>query len=296
MWGAQSIYWITFGKLWYLGWLIGLWLRPAFFIGRDGNWQRSASPWLYPCDSARLSVAVCYPISQLSSLSASSMWMPLVPDVFARLAQKPAVMLGFFGLSAIALAVFAIGFRWAFMIEGQWEFLFVGAPLVVIAALVYARLLGRLAFALRFTTGLFVAKKKKKRKPEDERENKEVASESPEPAESPHPPDLPPISTPDGELVGYGILSEADPPRPRKRVKAEVAEADAEEVPKPTAEPRPPRKPSPENAVDRGRAWTDEDDEEATPYGVHEAGGEDGGDGAKGSGEADGRGGGAIEA
>ncbi len=129
--GAKEVTWEpsqfidNFWKLWYLGWLIGLWLGPAFFIGRAATGS-SASPWL-TLAIPLVFLWLCYPISQLSSLSASSMWMPLVPDVFARLAQKPAVMLGFFGLSAIALAVFAIGFRWAFAIEGQWEFLFVGA-------------------------------------------------------------------------------------------------------------------------------------------------------------------------
>src|SRR4051812_49774210 len=84
--GAKEIPWqpsgITdnFWKVWYLGFLIGMWLGPAFMIGRA---VAGGDPWL------RLFVPVAflwllYPISQLSSLSASSIWMPLVPDGFAR--------------------------------------------------------------------------------------------------------------------------------------------------------------------------------------------------------------------
>jgi hypothetical protein len=254
-------------KIAYFGWLFGLWFIPAHFLGRAA--AGGSAPWLTLAIPLFV-LWVCYPISQLSSLSATSMWMPLVPDVFARLAQKPAVVLGFLGLSAITLAVFGLGFHWAFLTAGEWELLFVGAPIVVVAGLVYARLLGRLAFALRFTKGLFPTKKKKKRKADAEPEA------SREETPQVQPPDLPPVNTPDGELVGYNILmGDEPPPAPKKRVRAEVAEVEPPPLPPepdhdPAPAPRPARR-APDNPTERARVWTDEDDEEATAYGMTEA-------------------------
>jgi hypothetical protein len=288
--GAKEVTWISepitdnFWKFCYLGWLIGLWLGPALFIGKAVT-AGTATTWL-TLAIPMLVLWVCYPISQLSSLSASTMWLPLVPDVFARLMQKPAVVLGFFALSAGVMAVLGVAFKWAFLTKGEWELLFAGAPILVFAVLLYARLLGRLAFVLRFTKGLFTTRKKKKAQAAVEPQAK---SEEPKPAQ---PDELPALSTPDGELVGYNILLADEPPKQKKRVKAEAVEPGTEEtaaspqtndksgelyppasvpVPKPPAEARPPRKAAPKNALERSRVWTEEDDEKPTAYGVHEA-------------------------
>lgn len=277
--GAKEVVWISepmtdhFGKLVYLGWLIGLWLGPAVFIGRALT-TGTATPWL-AFAVPLLVLWVCFPVSQLSSLSATSMWYPLVPDVFTRLAQKPAVVLGFFAFSACVVAVFGVAFHWAFLTKGDWELLFVGAPLLVLTVVLYARLLGRLAFVLRFTQGLFQAKKRKKPKVEP----KPVEPEAPRRPRQPE--ELPPVNTPEGELMGYNIFMEDDAPPPvKKRVRAEAADepddasnaaAPPRNAPPPLPAPARSRKPAPESAVERGRVWTDEDDEETTPYGVHEA-------------------------
>ena len=113
--GSRDVVWVSepildhFWKVFYLAWLIGLWLGPAYLIGQaytagsDSAWLRLAVPlavfWL------------CYPVSQLSSLGGSTIWLPLHPDVFGRLAQKPGVVLGFFALSAAVLAVFGVAFK-----------------------------------------------------------------------------------------------------------------------------------------------------------------------------------------
>ena len=227
--GAKEVTWFSepildnAWKLAYMAWLIGLWLGPAYFIGRaatsgmDSVWWKLAVPvaffWL------------CYPISQLSSLSGTSIWYPLVPDVFVRLAQRPIVTLGFLLLSIPILAAFAVGFKWAFLTEDAWKLLFAGAPLMVIAGLMYARLIGRLAFALKYTKSLFPEKKKKK-------PPQAVASNTEEKTEEvfTQPSDLPPINTPyNGELSGYDVRLEDDPlPRPKKRLKAEVVESEPE--------------------------------------------------------------------
>jgi hypothetical protein len=275
--GAKEVTWFSepildnAWKLGYLAWLIGLWLGPAYFIGRaatsgmDSVWWKLAVPiaffWL------------CYPISQLSSLSATSIWYPLVPDVFARLVQRPVVTFGFLLLSIPILAAFAVGFKWAFLTEDAWRLLFAGAPLMVIAGLMYARLIGRLAFALKFTKSLFSEKRKKK-------PSLSVAASAEEKTEEVfnQPSELPPINTPyDGELSGYDVKLEDDPlPRPKKRFKAEVVESEPELEKESSKDPdfkverkrrrRPPRS----GEIERSRVWTDEDDD-STPYDVREA-------------------------
>lgn len=243
----------NFTKVFYLGWLVGLWLGPAYFLGRA----------VAPDDGAtRLAVSlaflwVMYPISQLSSLSASTYWMPLHPDVFARLAQKPHVFLGFLGLSGLVLAVSGVALRWSFGTKGQSELLLLGAPLLVASGLVYARLVGRLAFALTYTKSLFGKPKKKKPKPRE-------TFADPRPPETgegfEQPRELPPIQTVDGELSGYGVSFEDDPPKPKPRVVAEVDDSP----------PKPRKKDRKRPATEKRREWSDED-EDANPYGVNEA-------------------------
>jgi len=271
--GAKEVTWYSepaienSWKLWYMLWLVGLWLGPAYFIGRamthgtDAAWIRLAIPLAV--------IWVCYPVSQLSSLSASTIWLPLVPDVFVRFAQKPLVVLGFLVLSAPVLALFGLGFKWAFLTEYQWQLLFAGAPLMMLAVFLYARLIGRLAFALRFTKGLFPARKKKKPKPDAE--PKKPADEEVMPTLA-QPADLPPINTIEGELTGYNVLMEDEMPRPRKRVRAEAveeAEGEPESLPVPVTRSR--AEPSSTGAAKRSRSWDDDDDDDARPYEVHAA-------------------------
>lgn len=75
-----------------------------------------------------------------------------------------------------------------------------------------------------------------------------------------------PIITPlDGELMGYNVLiAEDDPPAPKKRVKAQMAD----EPPTPAAKPQPAPRPAPARSLDPARTWTEEDDD-ATPYGMN---------------------------
>lgn len=229
-------------KMVYMLWMIGLWLGPAWFLGvafakSDMPWMRYAVPlavfWL------------CYPFSQLSSLSGPSIWLPFHHDVFGRMARKPGVVLGFLVFSGLTLLLLGFGFHWTFNADGL-VFLAIGCPLLVVAAMIYARLLGRLAFSLMYTRSILSRKKKKKR------------TEAPAAAEQPEheaeaafvqPSELPPIQTPDeGPLTGYDIRF--DDVR-KKRVRAESASA--KEKPEPQ---RPPARPM--------------DDDEDQPYGVHE--------------------------
>jgi hypothetical protein len=269
--GAKQVTWVNdpildhFWKMFYLAWLIGLWLGPAYFLGRAFAGS-SAPVWL----KLGIPLAVfwlCYPVSQLSSLSGPTIWLPFWPDVLGRLARKPGVVLGFLGLSAVVLGGLGLGFHWAFFKEGiVW--LFVGCPVFVTCGLLYARLLGRLAFVLAFTRSIFTRKRKKEPAPDQE-----AAAVVAEPKEEPQheldpgftqPSELPPIHTPDeGALTGYDLRDDR-PAKPRKRVVAEVVEE-----PK-AAPPRAVGRPSRKNGQDPSREWTEED-EDATPYGVTEA-------------------------
>lgn len=272
--GAKEIPWqsepITdnFTKVFYLAWLIGLWAGPAYlvtrFVAPGDPWVKLAVPLLV--------MWALYPVSQLTSLSASSAWVPLNLEVFTRLVQKPVVVVGFFGLSLPVLALSGVAFKWAFLTKGEYELLFVGAPLLALGMLLYARLLGRLAFALLFTKNILGRKKRKKA---------EVMDATPPASLEPAPPpaevaDATPINTPDGELMGYSVLIADDPPAPKKRVKAEVIAdepAEPEAGTKPASTKSLKRVPASKRR-ERARAWTDEDDD-ATPYGMHAAEGKE---------------------
>jgi hypothetical protein len=268
--GAKHLTWFSesiidnFGKPFYLAWLLCLWLGPAYVIGRSLA-AKAGAPWLALVVPVFVAWAL-YPVSQLSSLAASSVWIPLHPQIFARLIQKPAAVAGFYLFTLPLFALAGLAFKWAFLTAGEWHLLFAGVPLLVFAMFLYARLLGRLAFALTFTRDLL--KQRKKKKPKPERPARAADEDEAEPADGPpaalQPSELPPINTPEGELAGYNVLISGDPPAPKKRVRAEFAEEDAPEpVMKLQDEPPPPPKRPPSR--DPSRVWTD-DDEDATPY------------------------------
>ncbi|HXD85533.1 MAG TPA: hypothetical protein VN641_03505 [Urbifossiella sp.] len=234
--GAKRVAWIagpildSFGDVFYLAWLIGLWLIPALFVGRviahgsDQTWLRYAVP---------LAVFwICYPVSQMSSLCGPSIWVPLHPDVFGRLVRKPHLVGSFLALSSAAIVALGLGFYWTFAADGMVT-LVVGAIVFVVAMLFYARLLGRVAFVLMFTRSVFARKKKKKRDADSFTHDREVFSREAESAEPSatdadddfiQPSELPPIHTPDeGPLHGYNV-SFADERKPKKRIRAVAAE------------------------------------------------------------------------
>lgn len=233
-WGCDPIL-DSFWKVFYLGWLVVLWLGPALILtravvkGTDSDWLRLAVPLAF--------FWACFPISQLSSLSGPTIWLPLHPDVFFRILKKPGVVLGFMALSGLSLVGIGLGFHWTFFASGAlW--LVVGCPLFVLSGLLYARILGRLAFVLSFTKPFLFRKKRK------------AADAMPEPTHFP-------MAVPPTDDDGLQPITPT--PKERKRI---VAEAVVE------VKPRPPRG-SHSQGVDPQRRWT-EDDEDRTPYGVSE--------------------------
>jgi hypothetical protein len=259
--GAKRVAWPSepfvdhFWKPFYLAWLMGLWLGPAWLLGRTvaadagAAWPRFAVPLVV--------LWVCYPVSQLSSLGGPTIWLPLHPGVLAKLTRRPVVAVGFLGLSALTLALFGVALQWTFF-TGGFVWLFLGSPVLVLAWLVYARLLGRVAYSLMFTKS-YPGRRKKKRARNDAEGGEAVrrpsagGAEEPEPeAAFAQPSDLPPVVTPDeGPLTGYDVKFDAPPPVRKKRVVAEVAA------------------PHPEPAA--GTRVSSDEDDDTTPYGVNAA-------------------------
>jgi hypothetical protein len=136
--GSKEVVWVSepvldnFWKVFYLAWLIGLWFGPAWLLSRklaadmDAVWLRFAIPLLV--------FWVCYPVSQLSSLSGPTVWLPLHPEVFGRLFRKPGVLLGFMALSGLTLAGLGLGFYWTFHANGI-ELLVLGSVVLVVTGL-----------------------------------------------------------------------------------------------------------------------------------------------------------------
>jgi hypothetical protein len=255
--GSQSVTWTNepivecWWKVWYLVWLVGLWFGPAYIVGRvltagtDQAWQRLAVPLAM--------IWLCYPVSQLSSLAASTMWLPLLPDVLLRLLQKPVTVLGFYFLSGGVITLFGLAFHWVFRTADDWHWLVIGAPLLVVSVLLYARLLGRLAFALRFTRDL-MARKTTKGKPKSPTKHA-IDEVIPTLRQTDELPPIP-IDREDEELLGYQTFIDDDPPPPRKkRLRAELVEHDTNRDQ--PSESRP--------AVTPKSRFFEEDDEDAPP-------------------------------
>ncbi len=235
--GAKEVAWPAepildqFWKVFYLAWLIGLWLGPAWFLASaltspsDPRWIRFAIPLLV--------FWVFYPVSQLSSLGGPTIWLPIHPGVVERLVRKSAVLPGFFLLSGAVLALFGLAFYLTFFAAGiHW--LVIGSVLLVLTGLFYGRLVGRLAFAIVFTRSTLGKLGKRKKKRPAAREPDGTGKSNAEDMENAagefeQPSALPPVQTPDeGPLTGYDVVVDSAKPQTRRRVVAEVIEEEDE--------------------------------------------------------------------
>ena len=247
----------------YLAFLIVIWLVPSLAVGRA---VAKATGFAVPALLFPLAVFwLVYPVSQLSSICGPTPWLPLWPGVFPRLAQQPAAVAGYYLLSGATLLLFAAGYTLVFVLGGPVPIL-VGAPVIAVAWLVYARLLGRLAFSLSFTKAFLVRRKQKRKRaegsPKDRPWDRGAAGvEATEKPKLTQPSDLPPLNTLDGPLTGYDLVDDDQPPP-----LAPAAAPDAV-APRPPAarEPRPPRTGPELGPLERSRVW-DEADDDNTPY------------------------------
>jgi hypothetical protein len=96
------------------------------------------------------SIVICFPIAVLSQLDIGSMWGVLSPKVAKSLVRCPFSWLTFFMLTGLlAFLCIAITFLAA---QVQIGMVLIAAPLGTAAFILYARLLGRLAWRLAEAT------------------------------------------------------------------------------------------------------------------------------------------------
>ncbi|MCS7022009.1 MAG: hypothetical protein NZU63_09295 [Gemmataceae bacterium] len=224
--GQQEVAWLPetliefFWKAGYLAWLLGMCYAPAYLL----------ACLLVPMQQGRwiviiLVVALLFPIVQLSSMAASSPWFPFSAGIINRLIRHPHLLLTFYACSLPLVAVIAaavyglIGNKVAFPVAVFSSFA------CVLSLFLYARLMGRLACALRVAEPLI--------KPRRRRKRRKPIIDLPAAASAalhlaPPPPriaDLPPIHTPlDGPVHGYELQQESQPKPSQELLWAELIE------------------------------------------------------------------------
>jgi len=228
----------------YLVWLSGIWILPAVLLLRVLNPPVPAvTPGLWFVVVCVFILWLLFPVSLLSSLSASSRWVVFSPSLLPRLVKLAPVMLYFYGVSGVLLVLGGAAF-YAVLGLGWGELLPVAAALGSTVLFIYARLLGRVTLVLsRVRMPAREKPRKAKRRPPPVRKprapeplpaKKSAPLQTPEglvegyaltEAEPPSYPPMPsedeqrgPIQTPEGPVDGYEMSGEEPPPRPREPV------------------------------------------------------------------------------
>jgi hypothetical protein len=198
----------------YMLWLVGLWLGPIVLVLR-GVTESGATQVLVV---AAALVWLFFPITLLSSMSATSRWMLFSPRLAARLlGQRFGSLLLFYLVSAPALAAGAALLYLAFFTMPSVGLLAAAAVGLAAALFIYARQLGRLAHLVEHTDG--------GRKPAsaDSSQRRPRRRRVRVPEHQLQPSDLPPVMTPlEGPITGYDVRYDdrpvpEPPPPPRKR-------------------------------------------------------------------------------
>jgi hypothetical protein len=210
-----------FDWLWeavYILWLVGLWLGPVALIVRIAGGRSSI---LF---AAAALVWMLFPISLLSTMSASSRWVVLSPRLVARLLGQRFESLGLFYLhSGPILAASAALLYLTFFRTGGLLFLPMAAVGLAAGLLIYARQIGRLAHLVQYTRDRSaISARRQPRRLTQVR----AAARDPWTTETNRPrqpSELPPVMTPfDGPITGYDLrlddrLAPEAPASPSKR-------------------------------------------------------------------------------
>jgi hypothetical protein len=208
-------------KLFYLGWLMSVWLVPALIVARW--WAAGLRPEIAFAKTVG-TVAVLFwlffPITLLSSLSASSRWFVFSPAILPRFAQRPGTIAMFYLVTAPFMVVTGVSL-WGLLIGDIYQLPF-GAFGLTCVLLLYGRLFGRLALILRH-----VRDARTRSVPRTARRGMtlvEAASRVARPRQGViSAAELPPVNAPDEEArIGYDLrLDDApartvpEPPRPK---------------------------------------------------------------------------------
>ena len=134
-------------KPFYLAWLLGPWI---VFAGIGASWV--ANRVEIPKGHVFVALIVpglwlFFPISLMSSLSANSRWIIFRFSILKGLLRIPIALLGFYASTAVLLSL-AAG---SILLAGRWRsYLLMPIPAAIVGAsfLIYARLMGRLAWKL----------------------------------------------------------------------------------------------------------------------------------------------------
>jgi hypothetical protein len=198
-----------------LGWLVGIWLVPASFVAglATSNLDLAGRPYAFAL-IAFLVFWLGFPLSLLSSMAAESRLAIFHPELFQRLARRGLDVIIFYILSGFIVAACVPLAPWLVTGNGYWPFL-VAAPLLALAVLLYARLMGRLACLARLTR---IRRRKKKKKAKEKPKGGVAVSD---PWDVPdevrreeeargtgfvQPSELPPVDSPyEGEITGYDV-------------------------------------------------------------------------------------------
>lgn len=151
--GGDRVAWPSDGivdMLWkvpYVGWLVACSTGPAMLLGGILAKQIGVLGLIVPA----LVFWIIFPIVQLSSLYGSSIWVPFTPVTLRKMAGKSPAVVTFYLLSLGVTAFGTAGIYVAYFVPR----LGMGGPIVggltmALALFVYARLIGRLAFAASF--------------------------------------------------------------------------------------------------------------------------------------------------
>lgn len=227
VWPDEPMYdWLW--KAPYMLWLTALWLGPiALTLRAVASARAGAETASHVVVGAAVAVWLFFPVTMLSSMSASSRWVLLSPRLVSRLVgQRLGSLLLFYVHSGPVLAIGAALLYLTFLKPGTAGLVLVTAPGLAVALIVYARQLGRLAHLVehtRGTGGLTPPARRPRRRP---RARATAAydpwSGSAEQNRPRQPSELPPVMSPsEGPLVGYdvnyGDRPVPDPPPPPRR-------------------------------------------------------------------------------
>lgn len=231
VWPNDPMYdWLWEGV--YMLWLTALWLGPIVLALRAAT--DPAAGWHVLVVGAAL-VWLFFPVTLLSSMSASSRWVLFSPRLVARLyGQRPGSLLLFYLHSAPVLAVAAVLFQWLYVRPGAAGLALLTGPALAALVFIYARQLGRLAHLVEHTRGRAVPPPQ----PAPRRRAPAAAAVhnpwtgSAEENRPPQPRELPPVMTPfEGPVVGYDVRYGDRPPQPEPPPAPKRRPPDLDDVP-----------------------------------------------------------------
>jgi hypothetical protein len=210
----------------YMLWLIGLWLGPIVLALRAAT-AGSARVLLI---SAAL-VWLFFPITMLSSMSATSRWVVLSPRLVSRLlGQRFGSLAMFYFHSGPVLAATAAMTYLTFFTSGGILFLLISGAGLAAALMIYGRQVGRLAHLIEHTDGREPAPVKQRRRPRMRARVYDPWSDADENRPR-QPSELPPVMSPsEGPITGYDVRYD-DRPRPEPPAPPSKRPIDLDDVP-----------------------------------------------------------------